>query len=107
MKMYTNISQTDKLIELGFKPESIEFASDCEVVNEYGIERIECLNPQFSIGELIEMLNGVSELEITRYGSGWGVYDELRAFTSEELIDALYDTVIRLKEEGVIFFKEL
>lgn len=48
------------------------------------------------------MLEGVTELEVTRYGSGWEVGDELRAFTSEELIDALYDMIIMLKEEGVI-----
>jgi hypothetical protein len=48
------------------------------------------------------MLDGVSELEITRFGSGWGVYDELRAFTCEELIDALYDMIIMLKEEEII-----
>lgn len=48
------------------------------------------------------MLDGVSELEITRYGSGWEVCDELRAFTGEELIDSLYAMIIKLKEEGVI-----
>ena len=97
MKRYTNKSQTVELIELGFMPKArikevqvvhsrIEVAHDCD----------------FSIGELIEMLDGVSELEITRYGSGWGVYDDLRAFTCEELIDALYRMVVKLKEEGVI-----
>ena len=93
MKQYTSESQTAKLIELGFnEPKSIECCYDNGYDPDYA----------YSIGELIEMLGGVSELEITRYGSGWEVYDELRAFTGEELIDALYDMIIMLKEEGVI-----
>lgn len=97
MKQYTTPEQTDKLIELGFAPTArikevravhtrVEIVHDCN----------------FTIGELIEMLGGVSELDITRFGSGWGAYDELRAFTCKELIDALYDMIIMLKEEGVI-----
>ena len=105
MKQYTTPEQTAKLIELGFeKPKSVTSIS-WDAPKNFGI-MINANSIKFdyhySIGELIEMLNGESELEITRYGSGWGVYDELRAFTSEELIDALYDTVIRLKEEGVV-----
>lgn len=92
MRQYTTPDQTAKLIELGFKkPKSIESHD-----GYWGY------NYAYSIGELIEMLNGVSELEITRYGSGWGVYDELRAFTGEELIDNLFDMILKLKEEGVI-----
>lgn len=92
MKQYTSQDQTYKLITLGLeKPKQF-------------IEGPTLLDSRFaySIGELIEMLNGVSELEITRYGSGWGVYDDLRAFTREELIDALYDMIVKLKEDGVI-----
>lgn len=83
MKQCTDKQQTAKLIELGF-------------------EKPFFLRRTYLIGELIEMLNGVSELEITRDGSGWGVYDELRAFTGEELIDNLFDMILKLKEEGVI-----
>ena len=83
MKQCTDKQQTAKLIELGF-------------------EKPFFLRRAYLIGELIEMLNGVSELEITRYGSGWGIYDELRAFTGEELIDNLFDMILKLKEEGVI-----
>ena len=96
MKRYTSESQTAKLIELGFAKPKMAVPALIWVDGEPTFE------PQYTIGELIEMLGGVSELEITRYGSGWGVYDELRAFTSEELIDALYDAIIKLKEEGVI-----
>lgn len=97
MKQYTDEQQTAKLIELGLpKPKSIEKMMPQPVVDGYVH-----LVPQkaYSIGELIEMLNGVSELEITRYGSGWEVGDELRAFESEELIDALFDMCVKLKEE--------
>ena len=94
MKQYTKESQTAKLIELGVeKPKSVvEGALYSDIYFAY------------SIGELIEMLNSVSELEITHFGSGsgWDVYDELRACTGEELIDALYDMIIMLKEKGVI-----
>lgn len=97
MKQYLSREQTAKLIELGFeKPSSI-----ASVEPIYGMGGISVAKA-YSIGELIEMLGGVSELEITRYGSGWGAYDELRAFTSEDLIDALYDMVIKLKDEEVI-----
>lgn len=94
MKQYLSPEQTAKLIELGFeKPKSMN--------GEYnGLQFMP--TPAYSIGELIEMLDGVSELDIARFGSGWGAYDELRAFTSEELIDALYDMIAKLKEEGVI-----
>jgi hypothetical protein len=82
------------MIELGFeKPKSS---------HRYWRGNELIINNNYSIGELIEMLGGVSELEITRFGSGWGVYDKLRAFTCEELIDALYDMIIMLKEERVI-----
>lgn len=100
MKQYTTPDQTDKLIELGFeKPRGwcVEGISSRLIMYKHK-EDNEGFN--YSIGELIEMLDGVSELEITRYGSGWEVGDELRVFTGEELIDALYDMILKLKEEG-------
>lgn len=100
MKMYTNIDQTFKLVEMGFKkPNGLEFLVR-ERDNPDNAQIVQRM--AYSIGELIEMLNGVSEFEIAREGSGWGVYDELRAFTSEELIDALYDMIIVLNEKGII-----
>jgi hypothetical protein len=101
MRQYTTPEQTAKLIELGF--ETPKFEIETQLCNIKGQPlRAATIVGDYSIGELIEMLDGVSELEITRFGSGWGVYDELRAFTCEELIDALYDMVVKLKEEGVI-----
>lgn len=111
MKQYTTPEQTAKLIELGFeKPKSISgycqrgpYEYDAET-NTKMVVYDDTQYPiyYYSIGELIEILGGVSELEITRFGSGWAAYDDLRAFSSKELIDTLYDMIIKLKEEGVI-----
>lgn len=94
MRHFTTPDQTAKLIDLGLeKPRfATMFWRDNKEVTEIN----------YTLGELIEMLDGVSELEITRYGSGWEAGDELRAFTGEELIDSLFDMIVKLKEEGVI-----
>lgn len=102
MRLYTNESQTAKLIKLGFeKPKSevkAENAGECA-----------WYNPAYSIGELIEMLPKEFDGErleiaavtlsrykwVVRYPYGIIVY-------KNELIDALYDMLIKLKEEGVI-----
>lgn len=96
MKLYTTSEQTAKLIELGFEKPKMAAPALKWVDGEPTFEL------RYTIGELIEMLDGVSELEITRYGSGWEAVDELRAFTGEELIDSLFDMIVKLKEEGVI-----
>lgn len=103
MKMYTNESQTAKLIELGVeKPKSI-----------VGHDGYWGYDYAYSTGELIEMLPQVIEFEekwafyplrvMPTVGGGWAIsycneYDE----RNNELIDALYDMVVKLKEEGVI-----
>lgn len=113
MKQYTTLAQTAKLIELGFeKPKSIvdkyyDFdAEDYRVVNHY------------SLGELIEMLplnldNPYKPPLIIDFSEIWRVYYGVQEeyswewsiwFKEErpELIDALYDMCVKLKEEGVI-----
>ena len=109
MKQDTTPEQTTKLIELGFeKPKSIEKVT---YIEQYGCG----YETAYSIGELIEML----PKEIT----GEGLTDSLSIYTDHnkmwtveysnvlgallstyrtELIDALYDMIIRLKEEEVI-----
>lgn len=107
MKQYLNETQTAKLIELGFeKPKSMN--------GEYnGLQFMP--SPAYSIGELIEMLppiivwkrkNLASTIARTTFNS-FVSYAELDGTphiveNSAELIDALYDIIIRLKEEGVI-----
>ena len=104
MKQYTTPEQTAKLIELGFeKPCSI-----ASVEPIYGMGGISVAKA-YTIGELIEMLPRGYEgelLEISavilsytkwmvRYPYGVIIY-------KAELIDALYEMIIKLKKEGVI-----
>ena len=125
MKQYTTPEQTAKLIELGFeKPKSIwALSRKCLSDNQLSYEsslgltiRVEeRFIPEYaySIGELIEMLPQVIEFGekwvsyplrvMPTVGGGWAIsyckeYDE----RNNELIDALYDMIIKLKEEGVI-----
>lgn len=111
MKQYTTPEQTAKLIELG-------------------LPRPRCLHDgvlAYNIGELIEMLPKTIEVDIwwgreKGKAGTWGLridtngVDYMWTITyerdhsanlgvvgaGEELIDALYDMVVQLKEEGVI-----
>jgi hypothetical protein len=112
MRQYTNESQTAKLIELGFeKPKNTQYVQRVKARNLHS-PFIEFGEPEFegsySIGELIEMLPpryNHEDLEINRDWrfERWLVFyrgDDTTAAT--ELIDALYDMIIMLKEKGVI-----
>ena len=108
MKQYLTPEQTSKLIELGVEPKTkLPF----EVANDE-------LGYTYSIGELIEMLPTKIEAEVTdeydsetaylnieegwavSYFNGWCTVEKCTRAT--ELIDALYDMAVKLKEEGVI-----
>ena len=109
MKQFTSIGQTAKLIELGFeKPKSS---------HRYwrGDELI--INNNYSIGELIEMLPAVIRefggcyLNIHREENAWYVYYNpiiaevtapIYSTNYTELIDALFEMLVLLKEEGAI-----
>ena len=117
--MFTNSDQTAKLIELGFKKPKSEVKA--EQAGDYA-----WYNPAYSIGELIEMLpmaitheiwwggyrgkEGVWGLRIDTCGTeyGWDISYErehsapLYLEGRSELVDALYDMAVKLKEEGVI-----
>ena len=98
MKQYTNKEQTQHLIKLGFpRPKS-----NVDILGKYYIEAF-----AYSIGELIEFLPKKE----------WAIYapiehvemfyevsvDELECGKYRiELIDALYDACVELKEQGVI-----
>ena len=112
MKQYLDQDQTAKLIELGFMSKAkikevqvvyprVEVAHDCN----------------FTIGELIEILPEVlapsnnddweMPLSISTDSFMWTVKydgDEFIPYeaASIELIDALYDMIIKLKEEKII-----
>ena len=110
MKQYTTPEQTAKLIELGFeKPKSyhdIKWAG--MEVYDYQLA--------YSIGELIEMLpqtiNVFYDLSIMSNHKGWWVLygmigdGDMWSIEHEvyrnELIDAIYDMIVKLKEEEVI-----
>lgn len=108
MKQYTSEQQTAKLIELGFEKPRY-YCADKYFLTHVGFEAI-----NYSIGELIEMLPRVIEgeyhnslLAIESDNTKWWVMylymgKQKYASKSAELIDALYDMVVKLKEEGAI-----
>lgn len=111
MKQYTTPDQTAKLTELGFeKPKNrlvkqrFDYStSSLVVVGEEG---------EYSIGELIEVLPEYASQRLRYVATkrAW-IFDVdilgkqgrcHRGAYYKELIDALYDMVVKLKEEGVI-----
>lgn len=101
MKMYTNSEQTAKLIELGFeKPKSYhDIEWDGTEAYDYQLD--------YSIGELFEMLPEFSSIyDLTNMHTMkrcWYVgHISTLNVSADELIDALYDMIVKLKEEGVI-----
>ena len=108
MRQYTTSDQTAKLIELGFVPE-VKIKEVQVVHSEIQVDH-DC---NFTIGELIEMLPQVIEFGekwvfyplrvMPTVGGGWEIsYCNECDERNNELIDALYDMVVKLKEEGVI-----
>lgn len=114
MKQYLDEQQTAKLIELGFeKPKSYHD------IKWTGMEVYD-YQLAYSIGELIEMLptmigegdfNGEPLFKYsfvlagtTKWMVGYQCFAKLNQYVSEgqELIDALYDMIVKLKEQGVI-----
>ena len=109
MKMYTNSDQTAKLIELGFEKPRIAAPG---LKWEDGVPTI---YPQYTIGELIKILpenvakedEMPSTLNISLMNGEWCVqYADFLGtdfeFCNTELIDALFDMAVKLKEKGVI-----
>lgn len=102
MKQYTDKDQTAKLIELGFPQPSPKY------IHIGGVSYDS--NHNYSIGELIEFLprwiKPRGGLEIVAESNGWLVMHGHDPFdpqcTMPELIDALYEYCVKLKEEGVI-----
>lgn len=104
MKQYTTPDQTAKLIELGFeKPKGL---ADAEPSSGKWVR------PAYSIGELIEMLPMIIgkdygyNLSIYMDGAWWIVaydngdeYTTLYSITRVELVDALFDMVVKTKDE--------
>lgn len=107
MKMYTNSNQTAKMIELGFEKPKSEVECDLPKgdwrIGQVGIRKA------YSIGELLSFLpefvnwtprvirGNVIEYSFETEGS-----ELYYCNAHNELIDNLYDMILRLKEEGVI-----
>lgn len=107
MKQYLNETQTIKLIELGFaEPRSIRYPKNEEEAER--VDSIDFLISDYSIGELIEMLPTIVDdftLWIGRdeRSNQWFVkYHPRTLVVDEELIDALYNMILNLKEERII-----
>lgn len=106
MKQYTTPEQTGKLIELGFPRPKFEI--EAQITDIHGRpQRPATIIGDYSIGELIEMLpDFVNIWDVTDFNANkkiWNVgYVFSPTISRTELIDALYDMVVKLKEEGVI-----
>lgn len=103
MRQYTTPEQTAKLIELGLPKPRV----DAGVTKWEGYEPI-CTG-SYTLGELIEMLPshiGWCELNIWHiwHLKRWVICFDPEKYTSAatELIDAAYDLIVKLKEDGVI-----
>ena len=110
MKLYTDETQTAKLIELGFEKPSPKYNKD-----EMGNDWLLIKSANYSIGELLSFLPKsikVNDLFFTlcihSSNDYWIVeYADIAFGTQarlykEELIDALFAEIVILKEEGVI-----
>lgn len=109
MKQFTTYGQTAHLVALGFPtPKSVS-----KLTLDIDMDTIPTFN--YSIGELIEMLpenvakeNKIpSTLNISVLNGEWCVqYADFSGtdfeFCNTELIDALYDMAVKLKEEDVL-----
>lgn len=110
MKMYTSRDQTAKLIELGFEKPNMALVK-AESLCQSGTDlvwRTTNYEQNYSIGELIEMLPKTYDSEGLSIGwhymaDVWIVrYPKRILIHKESLVDALYEMILRLKEEGVI-----
>ena len=106
MKQYLTPEQTAKLIELGLeKPRLLYFGNNTIGNYAYTIsELIEMLPTDNNIGWNIRKHNNITDISKTQYSVIVDVNMFLSAYTaeSEELIDALYGMIIKLKKERVI-----
>lgn len=98
MKQYTTPEQTAKLIELGFEKPKMAAPALKWVDGEPTFE------PQYTIGELLSLLpdDGVADRRLEFDGFHWFVdwdsFDKIRQTMGSELVDALYDMLVDIKE---------
>lgn len=103
MKQFTTPEQTDKLIELGFKPKAK--IKEVRVVHTKVNIDHDC---NFTIGELIEFIPDTGDRNFKDrriFGTAVLYYgrEMIYQFDEEpELIDNLFDMIVKLKEYGEI-----
>lgn len=107
MKQHTDILQTMRLKTLGFPaPKSVS-----KLYLDIDMDTVPTFD--YSIGELLEMLPPKIESEEDDFAAtfqmtaGWEIYyttysDIFYYFNNVELVDALFDMAVKLKEEGKI-----
>ena len=106
MKQYTTPEQTAKLIELGFEKPNVRVDTIISTLNGLRQGALTIIN-DFSIGELIEILpDFINIWDLTDFNANKKIWNVGYAFSPTisrpELIDALFDMVVKLKEEDVI-----
>ena len=112
MRQYTNRKQTAKLIELGFERPKFEVETQLVSIHGKPIGTATIIG-DYSIGELIEMLQTVKHSCLLIYNLGFDhrkvVFKKLKGRweykyrgIGDELIDLLFDAILKLKEDGVI-----
>ena len=102
MRQFTTPEQTAKLIELGFEKPINTVVKEEPIYREGSIIDWKPIAEEgsYSIGELIEMLPEGLVIERHYIADVWIVrYPTKILIHKEELIDALYDMVVKLKEE--------
>lgn len=104
MKMFTNNEQTTKLIELGFAPKAR--IKEVQVIHSRVKIDHDC---NFTIGELLSFLPltvqwtpRVIRGNIIEYSFETEGSELYYCNAHNELIDNLFDMIVKLKEEGVI-----
>ena len=105
MRQFTTKEQTQHLIKLGFPgPNSVSEVNYFD--NAYTTETE--LEYAYSIGDLIGFI-GERDLIMRNICKNWKIYHDVyytSVFTRENLIDALYDACVELKNKGLINLKE-
>lgn len=110
MRQHTTPWQTNRLIELGFEEPKYE----CFDKTLRGVEKWNNIQDNYSIGELIEMLPDeiyvdentyskvIDKTDVCYYSWELETYAISICDVQEELIDNLYDMILKLKKKGVI-----
>lgn len=112
MKQYTTPDQTAKLIELGFeKPRSSHWhwqGNELVINNNYSIGKLIELLPQYLeykgnvTGIPIDYYSLTIRKNVVMYCDPYMDWVEIQCDDHKELIDNLYEMIVKLKEEGVI-----